>query len=160
MGLVEIAAESAGKRSVERVVSALACDIVDVLDVDLVTVWLLEPTLKSMTCICSRDTENKRQLEGVELQRKDYPTYFAKILEDIGIISEDVYQDPRLFELVDSYFKPNGVKSLLDFLIFDEGKPKAIICCETTKDHRAWSDSDVAQIRKHTVLSSSLAKWH
>lgn len=160
MRLVKIAAESADKRSVESVISALACDIADILEVDLVTVWLLEPSLKSMTCICSKDMENKRQLEGVALLRKDYPTYFAKILEDIGIISDDVYQDPRLFELVDSYFKPNGVKSLLDFLIFDEGKPKAIICCETTKAHRSWSEADVTQIRKHTVLSSSLAKWH
>jgi len=160
MRLVELATKSSDKINVELVVSALAADIVDAIGVDLATVWLLDSTLQSMTCICSEDAERERELEGFVLSRADYPTYFNKIFEDIGISSENVYQDKRLEELVEGYFKPNGVKSLLDFVIYDDDIPKAIICCETTREHRRWNEDDLVQIRKLTVLSSSLVQWH
>lgn len=158
--LVKIATEGPEKRRVPRVVTALSQDLLDMLKVDLVTVWLLDSDLQAMECICSVDAEKKRNLHGVVLKRETYPTYFRYIMEDMRIGADDVYASPQLNELVDSYFNLYGVKSLLDFVIFDDVVPRAVICCETTRYKRAWTDNDIEEIRKMTVLSSTLAKWH
>ena len=158
--LQQVALQGEADGDLETVVHALAEDVQRVLGIDLVTVWQLAPDLGEMTCISSFDVEGKRKLEGAVLARADLPGYFSCILENQTISAYDVHSHSDLAELIEPYFKPNGVKSLLDYVIFDGIQPKAVICCETTKQNRDWTDSDVEEIRKLTVLSSSLIAWH
>lgn len=146
--------------SPNEVAGALAKDVCKSLDIDLVTIWKLKDDLSCMTCIAFIDIEGKREMMGAVLKKEDFPRYFRAIIENIKIHASDVFQHPELKELVDTYLKPNEVKSLLDYVIYDKYKPTAIICCETTSHYRKWTDEDISKVQMLTVLSSSMTKWH
>lgn len=44
----------------------------------------------------------------------DYPAYFNALIQGVSIRADDVFTNPNTAELIESYFKPYQVKSLLD----------------------------------------------
>lgn len=135
------------------ILAALAQDVLDQLDVDLVSIWFFDEDHSKVTCRYSIDKFDKRNLENIELNSSDFPKYFTALIEGISIRADDVNKNSNTKELVDAYFKPNGIKSLLDYVIYKSGEPIGLICCETTSAYRKWKDSDEVIIRALTVMA-------
>lgn len=137
----------------DKLLEALANDVLDGLNVDLVSIWFFDDLNTSIKCSYSIDKFNKRDLRGVILKRKDFPNYFTAIIEGVSIRASDVTQDIQTKELIDAYLKPNGILSLLDYVIYEGEKAVGLICCETTSEYRKWTDKDVDYVRILTVLA-------
>ena len=53
---------------------------------------------------------------------QEFPKYFESMLKNNSLIVNDVESNPNTHELYDYYFKPNGIKSLIDHVIKINGK--------------------------------------
>lgn len=132
---------------------ALCTDVLEGLDVDLVSIWYFNDDYTCITCKYSIDKTDGRELIGTELFKADHPAYFNAIIEGVSIRADDVYSHPITQELVDTYFTPNGILSLLDYLIIEGNRTTGLICCETTSAKRMWTDQDNDLIRVLTVMA-------
>ncbi|MDG1019925.1 MAG: hypothetical protein P8H57_13115 [Emcibacteraceae bacterium] len=56
---------------------------------------------------------NAKTMSMVDLLT-DYPAYFNALIQGVSIRADDVFTNPNTAELIESYFKPYQVKSLLD----------------------------------------------
>ncbi len=132
---------------------ALAKDVLAGLNVDLVTIWEFDEHHNTLECQYSIDRFKKLDLKGFVLRRKDCPIYFKAIIEGVSIRATDVYTDIKTKELIKAYFVPNGIHSLLDYIIYDRENPVGLICCESTTGPREWHDNDVDYVRILTVMA-------
>ena len=157
--LSQIILDNPSDKSADKIYKAVCADVKEKLDVDLVSIWVFDEDREKINCVCCLDKSNGDSLVGIDLYRDNYPQYFAAILEGLSIQADDVYSYPATKELVTDYFLPNGIKSLLDYIIQWENKPIAVICCETTDTQRHWTRQDVEFIRSITVSAGfELAK--
>lgn len=108
-----------------------------------------------MTCVHNFDANDQICLTDVELFKHKYPKYFAKIISDIHVLADDVSSHASTKELIEDYFKVYDIKSLLDYIIYTDNQPRAVICCETVANHRQWTEDDLNYLRMATVLAST-----
>lgn len=145
--------ENSSNAQEEQVFEALAKDVLEGLNVDLVSIWYFNDDHSVLTCKYDLDKNNKINLKDFQLLEKDYPHYFNSIIEMVSLKVDDVYSHPVTQELVEDYFKPYNIYSLLDYLICEGGKTTGVICCETTSGKRNWQEEDVDLIRVLTVMA-------
>ena len=112
----------------------------------------------SLTCNYCVGKKNTLDLVGTVITKEKFPNYFKSVIEKVSIKVEDVINHPATKELVDDYFKVHGILSLLDYLIYEDGKISGLICCETTSKKRAWKDEDIDFIRILTVMAGAELK--
>lgn len=132
---------------------ALAKDVLEGLNVDLVSIWKFDDQQNTLSCHYSEDRFQKRDLKEFVLQRENFPKYFDAIIKGVSIRASDVYTNNKTKELVEDYFIPNGIHSLLDYIIYDREKAVGLICCESTSGPREWNDADVDYVRVLTVMA-------
>tara|TARA_R110002096_G_scaffold367840_1_gene561100 strand:- start:30886 stop:31380 length:495 start_codon:yes stop_codon:yes gene_type:complete len=137
----------------EEVFEALAKDVLEGLNVDLVSIWYFNDDHSVLTCKYSLDRNKKINLKDFKLLEKDYPHYFNAIIEMVSLKADDVYTHPGTKELIKDYLEPYKIYSLLDYLICEGGKKTGLICCETTSGKRIWQEDDVDLIRVLTVMA-------
>lgn len=122
---------------------------------DLVSIWAFDKSYTKMTCVHNFDANDQICLTDVELFKHKYPKYFAKIISDIHVLADDVSSHASTKELIEDYFKVYDIKSLLDYIIYTDNQPRAVICCETVANHRQWTEDDLNYLRMATVLAST-----
>lgn len=92
------------------------------------------------------------------LELKDYPLYFEHISKHFNIIAYDAQNHPKTSGFLESYLKPNAIKSLIDLPIRHDGRLYAILCCEQTQTVKQWNDHDINFAKQiANILSTSLA---
>lgn len=154
--LVEIIKSRGPGLSEADIFRALCSDVYHLLNADLISIWSIEDDGDSI--VRRFLFENGQELDQdqsaeVRLSRTEHPDYFAEILSSICLLAPDVRDNPHLESLVDIYFDPQGVQSLLDYVIYRNMVPVGIICCEA-RDARSWSMTDAEKIRSLTVAMS------
>lgn len=149
----KIILENSSNASEQDIFEALCKDVLEELKVDLVSIWYFNDDYTSMTCKYSIDKTGSRALVGLDFLKADHPTYFNAIIEGVSVKANDVYLQPETRELVDGYFTPNGIFSMLDYLIVEGGRTTGLICCETTSGKRVWTEQDNDRIRALTVMA-------
>lgn len=110
---------------------------IEMLKVASINLWLVDKEKKQIKCVAHSQQKNISVL-NMSLDIEKLPIYFEKMKEGELIVSHDVYQDDGLKELIDSYFKPNLVTSIIDMPIYIEGELKAILCCNHRESARQW----------------------
>lgn len=85
---------------------------------------------------------------GAELLEDEYRVYFRELIRRGAYASYDVLEDPNLQGLVEPYFVPSGVRSLLDTAFQVNGKPVGVICIEQVGRPRHWDGVDKARLRQ------------
>lgn len=126
------------------------------LDVDQTSVWTFAPDLSRIDCRCSYDALAETFSSGHSLQKVDCPRYFREIMEENFVCAENVSAHLATREFLDSYFKPKGIVSLLDFILHHDQKPYGIICCENRRELRSWREGDRSYLRSIATLTSFL----
>ncbi|MCH6255450.1 hypothetical protein MLD52_02740 [Puniceicoccaceae bacterium K14] len=134
--------------------SAICLDISDNLGADLVSLWSFDSELSQIECLFCLDTTSNESSSAQVLKRNDFPTYFSYIVEDNVVCAPNARTHFATKELTEKYFKPNGIVSLLDFILQKDFKPSGIICCEARKSEIDWTVAHRTYLRSIASLIS------
>jgi len=141
------------QQDVEWILQAMCRDASENVDADLVSIWVFNASYTKIICKMGYDADTGNYSSGPVLERFDYPIYFRNIVQEISISAPDVTVHLGLSELIKSYFEPQNIVSLLDFVIYRKNQPKAVICCENRACLRDWSEEDINYIRSLTTIA-------
>ncbi len=109
------------------------------LSIDRVSVWFLDEEAGYMSCEDLFQRDRSTHEGGQRISTTDCPSYFQAIENSRILAANDVRQDPRTRELVDSYFEPLDIRSLMDVPIRLHGKTYGVLSHEHVGSPREWS---------------------
>jgi PAS domain S-box-containing protein len=125
----------------QRALEILCKKTAEVMGIDRVGIWLFtidkEAMYEELTFIVGQ-----KNSQGTILRKIDFPIYFKSINEERVVISEDTFHDKVTSELVETYMKPNNIRSLLDAPVYSDGELIGIVCLENTKQQMKWDSYD------------------
>ncbi len=137
---------------------AICRDAANNVDANFVSIWRFDEQLTKIVCLYAMDVSTGETSCGQELMRADFPKYFDTILEETTICAPDACVHYQTNELAEAYFEPNGIVSLLDFIVHQDFKPVGIICCESKGRKRDWSAENVSYLRNLATFTSFKVK--
>lgn len=115
------------------------------VDVNRISYWTYENEI--LTCE-NLFLQNKNKYEsGFVLHKKNYPSYFNAIENEIQIVSSDVYKSEETKEFCIDYFPKHEIKSLLDTPININGKLIGVFCLESDTKIKQWDSEDINFVR-------------
>ncbi|HEY4059583.1 MAG TPA: diguanylate cyclase [Kofleriaceae bacterium] len=117
------------------------------------SVWLLNEESTEMVCVDLFEVSQNRHSGGVVLHAKDYPNYFAAMLQEETIAASDAHRDPRTAEFSLDYLTPLGIGSMLDAPIRTGMRLVGVLCHEHIGGAREWSAIE----QKDAAFLASLA---
>mgnify|MGYP000284788599 CR=1 FL=1 len=138
----------------QDVFKAICLDASENLDANLTSVWTFDKARTQIECQASFDKSSNTFSQGQILKRDDFPSYFSYITEDNIINATDVRTHYATKELVECYFDPMQVVSLLDFILHKNYQPVGVICCENKHETRKWSTQNEDYLRALSALTS------
>jgi GAF domain-containing protein len=115
-------------------------------------IWYFGTGAESLKSACIADQRHGVNLDSIELSAADFPGYFDAIKNHTFVKAPDAMRDPATSCFSESYFKPLGIRSLLDFVIKVGPTPVAVLCCEHCGDVRGWSREDQDYLHNMAVL--------
>lgn len=115
---------------VDAAMRAITETAAEALDIDRVSVWLLDPAGAKLVCKDLFEQGPERHSSGAELQAKDFPAYFAALEREEVIAAVDAHSDPRTSEFSASYLGPLGIGAMLDAPIRHGGRAVGVLCHE------------------------------
>jgi len=133
---------------------AICLDAAQNVKANFVSIWRFDTDLTKIICLFAIDIRTGETSSGQELMRNDFPRYFEFILQETTICAPNACTHHQTNELCDSYFKPNGIVSLLDFIVHKNFKPVGIICCESKVTVRDWSAENISYLRNLAAYTS------
>lgn len=143
---------------IKEVYRPVCRDISQNVDANRVSIWFFSEARDSIQCQCFFDSDTDTFLHGQILTAEDHPEYFKTILTEQFIVAPDARTHPATRAFTESYFRPNGIVSLLDHIIHRRYVPVGVICCENAHEHRDWTQEDQSYLLQiSTLLSFGLA---
>ncbi len=114
---------------------------------DLISIWAYDENQGIIQCVEMYEHTNRKHIPVSDIKAhslciKDFPTYFNVLKNENIIVANDALNNPATYELTEIYFKPMGIKSLLDVPFFMEGKLAGIICFEQY-NLRIWLPDEI-----------------
>ncbi len=149
--LLETIKEHSHGASNQEILRALCNDVLENTQAELVSVWEFDDNHTQIHCIESVSSCRFTSVKDHVLKRKDFRKYFDAILEHFKVNAPDVFHQPDTAELIDTYFRPHHIKSLLDYIIHHKGETVGVICCETISNHVEWSARELKYIHALSV---------
>ncbi len=120
------------------------------LDVDQVSIWLFNPDKTKIICKDCYNGESHKQ--GYVIESNSYPRYFEAIKKFHNITAANAQGYYYTSEFNESYFKPNGIFSVMDVPIWLEGELVGVLCHETFKTrHWKFEEQDFASSLAHLI---------
>ncbi|NYF23868.1 diguanylate cyclase (GGDEF)-like protein [Sporosarcina sp. JAI121] len=123
--------------------------IATVMRCEQVSIWLFNESRTVLTAQMIYDDRLPAFKTGKILVQKDMHSYFEAIQQGRTLAVDDVATNPAMHELVDTYFKEESIKSILDATIILSKGIGGVLCCES-EEVRAWTTFD-------KVIAASLA---
>jgi len=120
--------------------------VADTLDVDRVSIWLLDDDGTKLRCIDLYERGQKKHSRGMTLDTNFFPAYLDALQNDRVVAANDATTDPRTREFSEGYLKPLGIMSMLEGGIRFAGQLIGVICNEHIGDVRMWTQDEVAFI--------------
>jgi len=81
--------------------------------------------------------------EGLVLEARHYPVYFAALDSGRAIDAHDACRDSRTLEFCEGYLRPNGIMSMLDAPVRVSGTLAGVVCFEHIGPPRTWLADEV-----------------
>ena len=123
------------------------------LKVARASVWLLDQDATRNTCADLYDSVSGKHTSGLELHARDFPKYFAAMLEEETIAADDAHTDPSTSEFSASYLTPLGIGALLDAPLRSSMRLVGVLCHEHVGPARRWTAAE----QKDASFLASLA---
>lgn len=112
------------------------------LNVERVGIWLHDEKNNLIRCIDQFQKSKKFHCEGDTLNTLEFPKYIEKLKNGNIISAYDVYSDPAVNEIPESYYKKYDIFSMLDAPFWHNEKISGIICLENTNEKRQWTPDE------------------
>ena len=128
--------------NVEAAVRSITETAAETVDVTRVGVWLFEDDDR-IRCIDHYDSRTDDHTAGTELVAAEYPSYLEALRTHRSISAVDARTDPRTRELSADYLEPQGIESMLDATLRDEGDVIGVVCHEQVGRTREWTDAEI-----------------
>jgi GAF domain-containing protein len=113
-----------------------------------VSLWQFSPQLDAILCLKSYDEIDATISSGLRLARCDFPHYFATLLNEDLLVAANAREHHATRDFHDAYFIPYHIHSLLDCIVYKDGKPIGIICCESAGKRATWAEQELQDIKK------------
>ena len=113
-----------------------------------VSLWAFEHERSQIRSVICFDDSTHTFTSDTILRKQDFAPYFDAILNRDVVNAPQACSHPATACFTESYFEPNGIVSLLDYVLHQDFKPKGIICCESTNSETQWQNSDVENLKK------------
>ena len=128
----------------DRALSAICRKGAEGLDVAQAGYWRLDAEGGTLSCLCLQGPDGPLVHDGLVLDMKDYPDYFAAILSQSVVDAHIAQSDPRTREFNDIYLKPQGITSMLDVAVRRGGGVVGLMCFEHAGPPRIWRPVEIA----------------
>jgi signal transduction histidine kinase/ActR/RegA family two-component response regulator len=112
--------------------------IVRTLNLERAMVWLFDEEPTELFVADMYDTASHRHRSGMRLSLRDCSAYLQALETSRFVDVGDALNDPQVTELVESYFKPMGVRATLDAPFRIDGRLVGVICSEMISGPRVW----------------------
>lgn len=114
------------------------------LNLARVSIWGLSVDKAEIYCKSLFKLKEGIHEEGLILTAKDHPNYFKALRNGIAIAADDAHTDPRTKEFTEDYLAPNGINSLLDVFIKEQGGKKDIglVSFEHVGSTKKWTEEE------------------
>ncbi|MCW2238724.1 hybrid sensor histidine kinase/response regulator [Azospirillum canadense] len=134
----------------------IALIIAFTLNVDRVAVWTLSETSEGLqaTPVAGHGV---RAWDAEPFPIAHFPLYQRTLIRERSLVSNDVAEDIRLGELLETVLRPAGVMSLVHLCVKVEGRPVALLRCEHRRLPRPWSDDEVNFVEAATTFVALVA---
>ncbi|WP_214825727.1 putative bifunctional diguanylate cyclase/phosphodiesterase [Exiguobacterium algae] len=127
------------EEGVQEAIQAMCQIVVDMLAVDVVSVWQFDSSFKTLTRQVTTSREAEMGHPELKIHRDAAPTYFEALQTNRVLSFEDVHRQPWVRELYEAYFSEGKpVHSMLDAPIYVNNRVKGVLCCETFTP-REWT---------------------
>lgn len=80
--------------------------------------------------------------DGAVLTQAEAPHYYESLRSERVLAIDDCLADPLVAELVESYFVPADIRSMIDAPVLFDGEMAGMICCESIGVGRRWASED------------------
>lgn len=149
----EIDGRSSGLSAYRRQVSEA---LRERFDCSMASLWRLDGPAggRVLTCVFSLSDDPLRNAAGESITEASMPEYLATLANDGLFRSDDVDTDARLQGILDSYLRPQRVRSLLDAAFRINGVTFGVLCLEHRDAVRHWSAADEADLRRAAQMIS------
>lgn len=146
-----------GQLAVSDFWNVVCQEITDNIGSSRASLWTFDAKRESIYCEALYDARDGRFSYGTVLRAKDFPSYFAAILQEAQVVAPDARKHPSTSCFNQLYFEPNDIHSLLDFILIDGVTPIGVLCCEHCGDVKQWTDGDVRYLQAiASILGSTL----
>ncbi len=120
------------------------------------SVWLMNEDKSDLTCIYALNN-NQEECINYESETTDINHYFSEFKNGISLALETQLNQLITPDYVAAYIKQRNVGSLLDAIVYRNGKKVGIIRAEYTKTNHSWRKEDESfLIHLTNVLSRTL----
>jgi signal transduction histidine kinase len=109
------------------------------LEIERASVWLYNDGRSQITCVDLFERTAARHSAGLDLEAKQFPSYFSALEEERTITANDAHEDRRTREFSQSYLTPLGIGAMLDAPIWVHGQMVGVICHEHVGPSRVWT---------------------
>ncbi|MDI4633554.1 EAL domain-containing protein [Pelomonas sp. V22] len=109
------------------------------------SLWLRElGGSTNLRCVAAVDADQPGpSLDGLLIQGNSCPAYIAALSQHRVLPVNDVRQHPDCLELLESYFEPQGIASLLDATLRHKGELAGVLCLEQRGQRREWTETEI-----------------
>lgn len=121
---------------------------------NLISLWRFNSDRSSIISLVNYDATSDTFSSNVELKKSDFPSYFQEIVENELIVASEARRHPATRCFKGTYFEPNDIHSLLDFILHKDYSPVGVICCESKGKQANWTQEDIENIRMIAVMIS------
>lgn len=118
-----------------------------------VSIWLFNPAMDEIFCLICKDEQFGYSL-GQRLFKTDFQPYFDHILRHQVLKASDARTNEATKCFNQSYFEPNDIHSLLDYVFHRDLTPAGVMCCERVGSVTQWRDDDVANLKRISNVTS------
>jgi PAS domain S-box-containing protein len=141
--LVTLATAAAGNGAIAEVASLATELLVNAVQVERASVWLLDPTRSHLELIDLFVRTTATHQHGAKLPARDFPAYFAAMRSGRVIDAHNAAVDPRTCEFADSYLRPLGIVAMLDAAIRFGSEVVGTVCLEYVGAAHVWQGHEI-----------------
>jgi hypothetical protein len=119
------------------------------------SLWVFNEAKDEIRCLYCYEKLTNTYSSDFILTKKDFPAYFDGIISNQVVMASDARQHPTTSCFNKSYFEPNNIYSLLDYIFHEDFTPKGIICCESVGATTQWQVDDIVVLKRIATMAST-----
>ncbi len=155
--LIETAtSDSIANGDVENLSRLLTERVSKYMAVERVSVWLFNNKETVLTCVDLFTLSLNSHQDGFVLREFEFKNEFEALKNNKYVDANEALTDPRTTGYIETYLKPNKIKSILDGVINYSGKTLGVLCLESVDIVHQWTTEEitfVCQLSDQIALS-------